>query len=136
MSSNPVAFTEAELKFVQDVCHELGFEGKVPTTESLEVDCDAIVCAHGFTILKTETLEVVPSLTNDERWVTKFVVSETVWTPATRWQPEEADYRDFASCVTLSDAVKAMLLRDYEYKIDNVLDGISMAAAYGNPEEL
>ena len=133
-TTRPASFSYLELKYVQDACHELGFESRVPTTESLEVDCDAIVCAHGFTIQKTEV--EVPTLSKPNTVRPQYVVSETVWTPATRWQPEEADYRDFATVDSLAEAVKAMLLRDYEYKIDNVLDSMAMAAAYGNPEEL
>jgi hypothetical protein len=131
---NMTAFTNAELKFVQDVCHELGFEGKVPVLETVEEENDAISCAEGFTIIKVETVAV--TLTGTAVYGSKFVVSETVWVPATRNEPECCDYNDFATVPTLSDAVKAMLLRSYEYKINNVLDGIAMAASYGNPEEL
>lgn len=127
-------FTEAELKFVQDAFHELEFEGVVAHFETIEVPNDAIVCANGFTLQKEEVATV--SLTGTAVYKPVFTISETVWTPATLFQPEEADYRDFAKVSTLAEAVKAVLLRDYEYKINNVLDSMAIAASYGNPEEL
>ena len=129
---NAAAFTPSELKFVQDACHELGFLGVVPYLETVEAPNDAIVCAGGFTLVKYEETRV--SLTGTAVYAPKYIVSETLVTPATLWATEDYDYRDFAVVDTLAGAVKAMLLRDYEIKLDNTLKSMELAAAY--PEEL
>lgn len=128
--STPGIFTSAEHSYVLGALDALGITGQV-TIDSFEGEYDALCLPHGFSIQKTmgEQRGLVTVM------VPQYVVSETVTYPASRYEPEGGDYREFITVGTIGEAVKAVALREKEWDIDNALESYSLSLQMAEAKE-
>ena len=75
------------------------------------------------------TTEQVPTIAGS-RPEPLFLVYETVVSPGTYWEPEDADLSEFTQTRTFADALHEIVLRELFHYIGNIQESDGLAAAY------
>lgn len=75
------------------------------------------------------TTEQVPTVAGP-RAAPLFLVYETVVSPGTYWEPEDADLSEFTQTRTFDDALREIILREVFHHIGNIQESDGLAAAY------
>jgi len=77
----------------------------------------------------------IRTLVKDEtKTVDGFYVYEVVVTPATRWEPEDADIVKLSEHLSLLDAIKAGVNRALEWRLDNAAQYVYECSTYAEEE--
>ena len=78
------------------------------------------------------TTEQVPTIAGP-RTEPLFLVYETVVSPGTYWEPEDADLSEFTQTRTFDDALREIILRELFHHIGNIQesDGLTAACSEG-----
>lgn len=99
-----------------------------PLTDEFEYYTDDMLVLGDYTITKTITTDVIETITKTTRRERfNYVVHEPVHSPSPcRWEPDDTDVAELGEAASLADAVKMILLREYEALFDMCAEAMAV----------
>jgi hypothetical protein len=76
-----------------------------------------------------QSTEQVPTVAGP-RPTPVFIVYETVTSPGSYWEPEDADISEFTQVRSFSDAVTEIVMREVYHHVSNIQQSDALATAY------